>query len=882
MKNLCTYCCTLMALLLSVVGCDRRDESVEGPGFMVIDGDISNHKVNAFAEDGFGYIWIATHRGLNRYNGIDFHQYYNTADSLSLSDNQVMSLLVDSGGDVWAGTVNVVSRLTREGYFVNIPLATTNQSRYVVQLFETSRGEILANNYLALERYDREQEAFRPLVTFAPELGVSRCYEDPSGRIWVVARRGLTAYDIENMQRVRSVDLDFGIQSSFQGRGGILWLLCTDGRIRLFDTQRGSVIETPAALRPDGKLAGAIVTAIYEYSATMLVLYTSDRQYLLYDTLSGGLLREGDADFPFTPPATDVTTMFVDSKLNLWIGSSDQGFTVVNRSKRQFNDNTMLAEYFDGRSVISLSGDRAGNVWALTSLEGLHMIDHSTRQARRIAVPEETPGRKMTECYVDTKDRLWITFDGGRVIQCRYRSGEGLVREAGYDLGSVIFCIIEDPYGNIWAGAFGSHVCVLSPGESEFRRVEIIPPDSRFTPVMLSLRGGRVLAASVDRGFEFIDPLDGSIERIDMRGKVRRSTFIPISLFEAADGTIWCGTLGNGLFTVDPNDMTVTHRDGAQCDDISSIAQDAQGNMWISTLDGILKYDTAAEAFFVYHGGDGIGGDQFNENCVVGAFDNSILFGGTHGITFFDPVDIVPRRTADIVFEDLAINNVVQQAYKSDAIDRQLSLKPDVTLRHGKNNFSISYVAMEFGWFPRNNYHYMLDGFDSDWIDARHNRQAFYSNLPPGRYDFRVRATNNSNMGVLSEDSIRVVVKPSPWLSGTMVWGVYPMLLLLLAGSLLRLWIMAERNRHAAELATIEKENEVRTNTMNMYFFSNISHEFRTPLTMISGPVEMLASAPGLERRESDLLSIVRRNVDRMLRLGGQLMGFNKLGAYTI
>uniref|UniRef100_S0DE81 Putative sensor histidine-kinase response regulator n=1 Tax=termite gut metagenome TaxID=433724 RepID=S0DE81_9ZZZZ len=890
MKNLCF----LLALLPLVFGCGPHEQSATSPDFLVIDDNISNRKINAFAEDKFGYIWIATHRGLNRYNGFDFHQYYNTADSLSLIDNQVICLLADSHNMLWAGTVNGVSHLTHGGYFVNVPLASEN--RYITQIIETSSGDVLVNNGLALERYDRDEGVFRPFITFAPENFASRCWEDRSGRIWAVSPQNLTAYDTSKMRSVNSVAVEGPyIFSSFMQRNGVLWLLGSNGSggggIRLFDTRRDSFVETPAVLRGDGRLRGQTVKAVYEYSETMLMLYTSGRQCFLYNTLSGELVGQDDSGFPFTAPDADVTAMFTDSGQNLWIGSSDQSFQVVYNYKRQFNDNALLSKYFDGRSVISLASDKAGNLWTLTSLDGLHRIEHGTRQVHRVEVPGARPERRMLECFIDSRDNFWITFADGHLVKYRYAGGGEeagrLVQEADHNLYTGIFCVTEDAYGNIWAGAFGSSVGVLAGGATgagakEFSPIEIVPPGHTFTPIMIPLRSGKVLAASWGWGFSVIDPADMSMERINMWGEVARSSFIPTALFEASDGTIWCGTIGNGLFTVNLQDRSVSHREGVQCNDISSIAEDALGNLWIGTLDGLFKYDNTVDRFFAYYGNDGIGGDQFNENCAIRSADNTMVFGATHGITFFNPIDIMPRRTARIVFEDLRINNAIQQAYKSDAIGSHMALKPEVTLRHSRNNFSISYVAMDFGEFPRDNYNYMLEGFDGSWIDARHNRQAFYSNLPPGRYDFRVRVINNSDMGVVAEDSISVRVKPSPWLSPVMVLGGYPLLFLLLVGTLVWLWMMVLRNRRIAELAVIEKENELRTNSMNMSFFSNISHEFRTPLTMISGPVELLAADPGLDREKRDLLAIVQRNAHRMLRLVNQLMDFNKLENDTL
>jgi len=209
-------------------------------------------------------------------------------------------------------------------------------------------------------------------------------------------------------------------------------------------------------------------------------------------------------------------------------------------------------------------------------------------------------------------------------------------------------------------------------------------------------------------------------------------------------------------------------------------------------------------------------------------------------------------------------------------ISKAMSHRPDITIDHDENGFSISFAALDYSEHDRVHYQYRMEGFDKYWIDAGNNREAYYANLPSGRYKFKVRISNNDNSIEPIETSINIKVKPAPWLSW---WAIclYVVAALIVVWIFIRILTQIRRERRAAHKARLEKEQERRVNNMNMSFFANVSHEFRTPLTMISGPITQLYENPQIKGDEKRILRIVQRNVARMLRLVNQLMDFNKL-----
>lgn len=239
------------------------------------------------------------------------------------------------------------------------------------------------------------------------------------------------------------------------------------------------------------------------------------------------------------------------------------------------------------------------------------------------------------------------------------------------------------------------------------------------------------------------------------------------------------------------------------------------------------------------------------------------------------------RHDIPLLFEDIKIHNTLVRPGKGACIDRHLSYNPDINLKYDQNGFSISFVALDYSESERLHHYYKLDGFDQYWINAHNNKEAYYANLPAGTYTFRVRIAQNDQSTIVGENAIRVIVHPAPWAT----WWAYTFYLIagitILAFFIRAMWrIRVEKQ--AVLRAEQAKAQEQFINKMNMSFFANISHEFRTPLTMISGPISLLYSSSDITGENKNLLRIVQRSVNRMLRLVNQMLDFNKLENDTL
>ena len=866
--------------LLLVCSCTQRNYIQESPdGSRIVSDDISNQQITSFAEDAMGHIWIGTLRGLNKSVVHEYHQYFISDDSTGLCDNKIRKIFKDSKDRLWIATADGICLYTDQDGFKEI--RNLSFSRNVVDIFEDSDGRIFLNMVISLQEYNPRSNQFETvIIDFDPERNfVNRCFLDQMNRIWSVTATSIRCFNTSTFEEIIHLKTEMFYSYVFMHNNGELWLVAGN-RLSIFDTKTAKFIETPQAMKNHPVLSQSAINLIYAYSNSSLLINTQDGVFL-YDFVSGTVIHQSEDGFPFEVPDAIITTMFTDSQKNLWIGSLDQGYSVRHSYKKLFNNSTFLRLRTDQQSVTSVAQDKIGRIWFATQKIGLLMYNPTDKTINNIDVEKFFPENKyspnrVARIFIDNDNAIWLMTDLNKLIKCRYEDGE-LREDAVFWMPfTSITCMTQDNNGTIYASGIGENIYTLAKGEKEFEIVPLYPKTFVYTTGLIKLWSGEILVASFAQNLRLINPENQSISEININKHINRAVFMPTVLFQDSGGDIWIGTLVNGLFRYRFKTKTIEAMEGVSCSDISDIQEDAQGNLWVSTLFGLSKYDRTVDKFTNYYKSDGIGGNQFNERSSCQLTSGTLIFGGTHGLTFFNPVDVTVRRNIPLLFEDLKIYDKLVIPGKNNSIDRHLSYRPDIRLKHDENSFSISFTALDYTEYERVRYYYMLDNFDKFWIDAGNNKNAYYSNLPSGKYTFRVKITNNDQTIDINENSINVIIVSAPWFS----W--WAQCFYLLTAMMVIFFIHKTRqriiiNKQAAEQSRVEKEQEQKVNKMNMSFFANISHEFRTPLTMISGPVNQLCDDASIRDENKKLLYIVQRSVNRMLKLVNQLMDFNKL-----
>lgn len=852
----------------------------------LVTNDISNQQITAFGEDGKGHIWIGTFRGLNKFSVNEYHQYFCTDDSLDIPDNHIHDIFLDSKKRLWISTVNGVCQYTDKDNFKNIRLSGNNRNG--LRLSESSKGDILLTTLTDICLYNSSEECFEPAIYDfdTSSMFIINSFVDAQDNCWVITSNDMRCYSLSDCKRTFSMKREEYCRASYLLKNGELWIAGNQS-VSIFDVRQCKYLSLPGAIASHPVLSHVPVEYIYPYENGVL-LCTQGRGVFYYDSISKTVIHQGENGFPFEVPNFKISRMFNDSQGNLWIGSVDQGYAVHYRYKKLFNNNNYLSSYFKDKSVISLSADKHQNLWIATLMDGVFVYRFGNQQLEKIDRNElfgEGEGNTayVNQLYVSDIDGIvWMTATSNEVLKCKYEEGRFRV-EQRY-MVNVPMSIVEDDKQNLWIGTASSFLYVLRKGDKAFSRFPVFSGYT-FIPGPLPIGNGTILASAFYQPLKLVSA-DGTISEPkiniqDFEHCIQRSVFIPTDLYKDSSGNIWIGTVSNGLMCYSPESGKVTPFPGTTCTDISSIEEDRQGNLWISTLYGLSKYIPQTDKWINYYEADGLGGNQFYDRASCCLDDGTLVFGGTHGVTIFQPTNMQVRHDIPLLFEDIKIHNTLVRPGKGACIDRHLSYNPDINLKYDQNGFSISFAALDYSESERLHHYYKLDGFDQYWINAHNNKEAYYANLPAGTYTFRVRITQNDQSSIVGENAIRVIVHPAPWAT----WWAYTFYLIagitILAFFIKAMWrIRAEKQ--AVLRAEQAKAQEQFINKMNMSFFANISHEFRTPLTMISGPVSLLYSSPDITGENKNLLRIVQRSVNRMLRLVNQMLDFNKLENDTL
>ena len=886
----------ILALLPALFACTspaRMELPQEDPDQVIVSDRLSNQRVNSFAEDSDGHIWIATFRGLNKYSVHEFHQYFCSDDQQGLPDNQVNAVFSGGDGSLWAATVNGVALRTEQGGFRRIPILSDNAS--VSQILETPGGAKLFSNGTSLFRYDAEEDVIRPVVRELNAFGTNPLVLDGVGRLWLSTGNRLDCYSTDDFSLNASVDAPFTVYHVCYAWNDELWVSGMGG-LGIYDTRSMQWKALPEAIRQEKRIMQGDVDIIYAIDDHSILLHVIGQGMFFYYRTTGRVLFQDDAGFPFDIPDSEIRTIFRDSRHNLWFGTTDQGYGVSYNYKDQFNSNKYLTNYFSGKSVTSLAMD-SGRLWICTLLDGLYLYDIASGQVRSIEashlIPDNNVGYiRVSKVFVDSAGDVWLLFtDKFRAVRCRF-DGRALRPIESLEFVNPL-SIAEDDRGCVWIGGGAS---ALLRYDRTDRSVSYVPLTSdegwTFVTDLLVTEPGRMLAAAFNH--DLIEVNTYTLEATERRLSdeehevcIRRSVMVPNKLFKDGAGDVWTGTVANGVLRSAEDGGTVPVP-GAPCLDICSIEQDRQGNIWISTMNGLGKYDRTTGEFVNYFEADGIGGNQFSDRASCLLPDGTLVFGGTHGLTWFNPLDVPQKRTVPLVFEDLKVHNVLVRPEKGGPIEVELSRDPDILIKDWQNGFSISFAALDYSEHERTHYYYMMEGFDRYWVDAGNTHEAYYANLPAGSYTFKVRITNNNRSIVETEKALDIRVLP-PWYRTWWFRILLAVLLLTLAWNVWRAFQHIRRVREeAAEKVAGERLERERVEAahrqekelarIQMNYFSNIAHEFRTPLTMIAGPASQLADSPGVKGQDRQLAGIIRRNSDWMLSLVNQLLDFNRIG----
>ncbi len=563
-----------------------------------------------------------------------------------------------------------------------------------------------------------------------------------------------------------------------------------------------------------------------------------------------------------THSENEVRAIFEDRNHFLWAATRDGVVYLYDQGKNVIGHLRENGTFTTGKDfnalVYAITQDSKGNIWMGSKGSGLFRLEPTGENSPccyRItgfrhdpADPFSLSHDNVYSVFEDSSGRIWVgTYNGGLNYmeessdRTRFINSNNLLKNYPYASHKRVRYITSDLNNNIWAGTTSGLVIF----DNRFND----PAEIRFTSC-------------------FFDPEDEtSLANNDVH-----------YIYSAPDSDIYVATFGGGLNRVispitehrKPTFKSYTVSTGAPDDVILSIVDDLNGNLWLSSERGILKFNKKNESFEIYSDQSGVEKRYFSEATGLRTAGNEILFGFDNGIYCFDPVQV--RKTdyiPPLVFTRMMVSgdeirSSQMSSGKTGATDDEVSLE----LTPRQKSLNIEYSALDYR-NPKNiQYAHMLEGIDLEWIIERGQRNAAYTNLEPGEYLFRVRSTNSDGIWVDNQRQIKIIVNPSFWQT-PLARTLLIMTVLGLIALAIYLILTFYKLRHKVEVEKL-------ITNLKLKFFTDISHELRTPLTLISSPVTNILKNNKLEPEVKDQLTLVQTNTERMLRLVNQILDFRK------
>ncbi len=837
------------------------------------ENELSSQRISCFLEDADGYLWVGTERGLDRYNGYEYRQYLSSpADSTSLVSDIITALHQDSRGRIWVGTMNGLCLLQDDETFVRVP--GDPLQGMTSQILELPDGSILVNNVRQLFSYDETSGRLNLLIEDfgGPQTFRNYCMVGQDGRFWSIIPGMARCYNIRTLERIASLPIDVQANCASQMPDGSIWVFDGDGGI---------------ALHPANLSVSSLPEPVARLKSVHQVLVTEDGVLLntptdIYCYKDGRILSSHL--FPFEIDSQEkrqATLLFQDRNGYLWTAAGRNGLSVHKKNQSFFNTDKNLFTHIGGFPVVSGFQDNQARQWFLSDANALHVYDPGRGFTDKLDISEFhrfASQQLAQDLSVDYQGRVWLRMDG-RLLEMEYKSGTEekfgtlTLKKIHDEFDGQVMAVEIAPDGTVWAGA-GLQGLYRLDGAA-FIRVPFPEGITNGFFRIKSLSDGRLAIGSYQSNPVLYNPADGQAETILLWDDPSVTTDF-VYCFLETDGVLWVGSRSHGIFRY--------HRDTKQLDRFPSlplkgatdIEADRFGNLWAATENGLFRLTSEGALIGEYHKEDGLGGNQFMYHTSLKLANGHLVFGGQHGLTVVNPDIYQPVVQRNLVFEDLRIGGKLVVPSPQSGLPAPLFRQPEVTLGHRDNHFSVTFLDLSPSGEENAHYYYRLEGYDSDWVDLGSTRQAFFNNIPAGRYQVRVRIARSDRQTVEAEESFPLRILPAPWAS----WWAKMLYAVAIAIALWQAWAVRqriERERQAKEQEAFEKEQERRVNDMNMRFFANISHEFRTPLTMISGPVGLLEKTDYLKPQEHKLVDTIKWNAARMLKLVNQLMDFNKL-----
>ena len=884
---------------------------------------LSQNHIQCFAKDDNGFLWIGTASGLNRYDGYEIKTFrHKEMDSTTIPNNTVLSLVKDQLGRLWIGLPNefCLFNPNKENFFSNFNLICdgrnfdlfsinfvlpvgdstllfripgiglinhnifTNQNRLIrpnpsdeTSIYSTNityltvidKNVYLVYNDGTIDIYNIKKQSVSSRSSLAKEFFNSIhnyvIFVDNKKSIWIYSPdEGLGIFIIDNNNKTRILSTETTpalnsnlITNMIQDTENNYWIGTDHGGLNIIKSNLRNIKYVVHEPNNEKSISQNVITNIFKSDDGIIWIGTFKQGVNFYHKNFFSFYHY--ANHPNDPNSltyNDVNCFVEDKTGNIWIGTNGKGLIYFNRKSNTFTNylsNPDDPKSFKSDVIVSLFIDRRNILWIGTYHGGISLFDgkNFTSYLHNPNDFNSVSDNKIWDIYEDSHGNLWVGMLGGG-LDLFNREKKIFHHYQGNGINNIntgfVMDIKEDKYGNIWfATDFGIYVL-------DWKTL-------RFTH------------------YEQNTTIQGTIS----------SNFV-YNVFKDSRGNMWAGTRdGLNLYSEKNNSfISFNTNNGLADNSIMSILESNSGDIWLATLNGLTKlvltYNNSGQYVSHYtvnfNESDGLQGREFNEGSALKTSNGELIFGGYNGFNLFNPDlenETEEKYTTHIIGLEIFGKEVdLHQIQNERKIIHSAILEgKTINLKFKENIFALKFATINFLRAKKLNYRYKLEGLNDQWIYTNWNeRKATFTNLNPGKYVFKVQTSDYNTDWKESECSLKIVIMP-PWYRSYLAYIIYIILAFILFIIFRRNLIQKERNKFLKEQAIKESERQHDLNILKTRFFTNVSHEFRTPLTLIITPLERLIKV----NKDSDTkrhLELMLQNAKLLLRLVNQLLDFRK------
>lgn len=880
---------------------------------------LSQSSINCVLQDKEGYLWIGTWSGLIRYDGYATTVFHSNSARDKIKSNKITALYEDPGGDIWIGThMGGLFKYDKNGdtfrNFVHDPHEGQSLSNNnITAIGSDNKGRLWIGTENGLNAFDGRRNAFAKFYQSPGKTGslssnfITDIFLSSQNELWIATPRGINRMvetpeiSFENYY-VKGSGEDFALQN-------YIYKICevtVNGKSSMwFSSMKG--LKT----WENGKLRNFMVEGkppAYSHMRSLLAINGGAKPFILigsetglhfFDPLSRSFHKFlGNHEDNGNLSQSTITSLYMDRGGVLWVGTK-KGLNKYDSYSKDFE--AYPTSIFDkAQNIITgIRGSATGGYWISTVGGGLYMLKDNTFRRIRIASKVKSDFTDFIQTlFTDSRGNVWVGTAGAGVYRFNEKNWKQYsntvtdfdhfytqsAKPINHDF---IMSIEEDRRGNVWVGTWSGGLNKITPSgdvvqynQPELRKAPLVVLHADLSDVLwIGTRGDGLYSLKTREKSPVVD-----VYRQDTIPNSLSNNFIN-AVYEDHAGKLWIGT-EDGLNSFDRRTEKFAaidiRRDSGNAV-IVSILEDDHGKLWLAHWDGLTVIDPLnSEMVKNYDRHDRIQGGFFYNNICYKDMGGRLLFAGSEGLNIINPqaVPVNPNQ-APVVIQNFEVFNEPVQFGKifNDRIllDKPFSQSPEIELKHFENTLSFEFSALDFAAPEKIRYAYMLDGLDKEWNYINSSRRYVnYTNLNAGKYTFKVKATNNDGVWNENISTVGIQVLP-PWWKTNWAFLLYTGVAMLVLYGFHKLVLMRANLIHDIKLERVQRENMEKLNRAKLQFFTNISHEFRTPLTLILGPVQNLIDSGNGSKFVREQLHSINNNAQRLLRLVNQLLDFRKV-----